>query len=286
MTICTGHPAEQYLELYLQGALPEAEAQSFEEHYFDCPVCLAQVEALQAVWVKLAAESREPVKKPIPWPKRTGARWSVLGAIAAILLIGFLTLHFRQGKPEPSGAEVAGNHSTGSGVVPQAHGSNGAISQPVPQSGTSTPAAAAISSLADLSLPAFVGANLRGQSRNAHFDEGMKAYTSHACPRAIVALAMVPPEDEDARTAQVYRGVCLMSLGRLPEARTTLHAVADAGDSPQQEAALYYLAQTALLGEDAQKARHDLLLVIAIHGEFAVRASAQVSRLRALEAHR
>ena len=45
---CTGAPAERWLEKYVAGTLAAADAEAFEEHYFDCPVCLAQLQAVQA----------------------------------------------------------------------------------------------------------------------------------------------------------------------------------------------------------------------------------------------
>lgn len=275
MTNCTGSPAEQFLEAYLQGALPEDEAQRFEEHYFDCAVCLAKVEALQAVAQKLASEPREPLKEPIPWPTRVGTRLGALGAIAALLLLGFFGLRFRTGSKPLEIAGVAGS------VTPAAPAH--APADPAPQARPSALAALSVSRLADLTPPAFLGANLRGQSRDAHFDAGMKAYASHAYLRAVQELSQVPAQDEDARAAQFYGGVCQMRLGHLPEARAALRAVADAGDSPQQEAALYYLAQTALLGDDSSEARRDLQSAIALHGDFEVRAKAQLAELRASE---
>ena len=68
MSHCTGAPAEQWLEQYVAGTLPDPEAQAFEEHYFDCPVCLAQLQALQAAAMQLR---RNPAKIParvIAWP--------------------------------------------------------------------------------------------------------------------------------------------------------------------------------------------------------------------------
>jgi hypothetical protein len=58
-----------------------------------------------------------------------------------------------------------------------------------------------------------------------------------------------------------------------------LRSVAEAGDSPQQEAALYYLAQIALAENDIPTARHNLSLVISIRGDFENRARAQLVHL-------
>ena len=88
MTNCTGAPAEQFLESYLLGKLPDSEALIFEEHYFECPVCLAQVEALQAIAGKLRTAPRVQTRAPIPWP----IRFAAVGAIAAVLVAGFFVL--------------------------------------------------------------------------------------------------------------------------------------------------------------------------------------------------
>jgi anti-sigma factor RsiW len=70
MIDCTRTLTDRCLERYIQGTLPELEAQQFEEHYFECPDCLAQAEALQALTRRLGTQSRMPVMAPIPWPVR------------------------------------------------------------------------------------------------------------------------------------------------------------------------------------------------------------------------
>jgi TolA-binding protein len=257
MTDCTGTLTDRCLERYIQGTLPEHEAQEFEEHYFDCPACLAHVEALQAVAHQLGSQPRKaPPKKVIPWPVRAGA----LGAIAAVLLIGYLNFHVKRPISQPAIATVP--------VTPVPH--------PAPPS----LAASAVARLADLTLPAFQAPNLRGQSGNPHFDAGMKAYSRNDCPAAIKALSQVPPQDDDARAAKFYSGVCQMHEGDLNAASRALEAVANAGDSPQQEAALYYLAQVALERNDSTTARHYLARTISLRGDFEKRAQSQLIQVR------
>lgn len=270
MTRCDGSPAERFLEAYLQGTLPEDEAQKFEEHYFDCSICLAQVEAMQAVAKKLAAEPRAPQKKPIQWPSRIVIRFAALGAIAAMLLVGFVVLRF---KSESKPADVASVPA-----APVAPASVATAQTPAPSL-----AASSLSRLADLTLPAFQGANLRGQSRNPHFDAGMKAYSSQEYERAVKQLSQVPKQDEDALGAKFYTGVCQMQLKEYPEAKAALRSVADAGDSPEQEAALYYLAQTALLSDNPDEARRALQRTIALNGDFKARSKTQLAALGKVE---
>jgi hypothetical protein len=269
MTKCTGAPAEQCLESYLAGTLPEEAALEFEEHYFDCPVCLAQVQALQAVALQLRKQPRQRLKAPIPWP----IRFAALGAIAAMLLVCFIALRAKREARQPAVAA----------------GSAAPLAAPVQPAGPSTPAktplpaSAAASQLADLALPAFQASNLRGESRNPQFEEGMKAYARRDCAGAVKALAQIPAEDEDARAARFYSGVCQMHSGDLAGASQRLRSVAGAGDSPQQEAAFYYLAQIALKGNDVAAARRDLSRTVQLRGDFEARARAELIRLRAGE---
>lgn len=274
MTSCSGSPADQYLEDYLLGRLAEAEAVQFEEHYFACPVCLAQLEALQAAQHGLRALPPQPSRAPIPWPIRLTA----LAAIAAMLIAVAFVFHAKHQAPQPT---LAANPSVS---IPSS------ASQPSPappaQATPNSSAARSVAQLADLSLPAFLAPNLRGQPGNPVFEAGMKAYAKQDCPGAVHALARVPAAEEAGTAARFYSGVCLMHDGDLPAAARTLRSVADAGDSPQQEAAVYYLAQVALASDDASAARHDLERTIALRGDFESRARAQLAHLRQSDAGR
>jgi len=262
MTQCTGTPAETCLERYLQGTLPESEAREFEEHFFDCATCLAQVQAFEAVARHLGAKPIAAVKKPIAGPVK--AAW--LGAIAATLLVGFVGLRaIRQ--PEQRAVGVA---------APTA----GQAAQSPAQAAAGKAVSLAVSRLADLTLPAVRASNLRGESRNTHFSEGMEAYSNKDCAGAIKSLAQVPSEDPDGLAAKFFTGICQMSQSDPGSAAGTLRAVAAAGDSAEQEAALYYLAQLALAREDGPAARTYLGQTIALRGDFERRARAELSKLR------
>jgi len=260
MTHCIGRPADELFESYLQGTLPEAEAQGFEEHYFDCPVCLAQVEALQAVALTLASQPRVATKKVIAWPLRVG----IGGAIAATILISLVSVQMKRSTARSPIANAPQTASTPS--KPASH----------PQSSTMT--SRAVAQLADLTLPTFQAPHVRGESGDTHFEAGMHAYTSQDCPLAVKALSQVSAQNADALAARFYSGVCQMKDSQLSAASQTLQGVADAGDSPQQEAALYYLAQIALAHNDATMARHYLARTIQLRGDFEARSRAELIR--------
>ena len=268
MTICTGTLAEQCALPYVEGTLPEFEAERFEEHYFNCPACLAHLEALQAVARELGRHPIEvpagaAARTPFGWPSRVWA----LGAVAALLVVGVFTYRMVVNQ----GAQPAVAHSTPA-PAPVA----------TPAAAQAAPAAARASQLADLAMPAFVASSLRGASQDAHFEAGMNAYLKDNCRAAVADLAQVPAAAREARAAQFYLGVCQMHVGRRSAAAAALGSVAQAGDSPQQEAALYYMAQIALVNNDPARAHGYLRQTIALSGDLRARARAQDSQVKAL----
>jgi hypothetical protein len=268
MNPCTGKPAELYAMAYIEGTLSEFDLGRFEEHFFACPECLAQVQAIEAARQALLhqpALALAPARTPslLHWRTRVWA-W---GAVAAALVFGLLLYHeSRLGKPQPAVATVTPT------AAPQA--------APAPQS--AAPASEQASQLADLTLPAFAAWGLRGENPEAHFDAGMKAYLKGDCRSAVAALADVPPAARESLASQFYGAVCQMRLGKLSAADAGLRMVANAGDSPQQEAALYTLAQIALLDNDPAAAHRYLTQTIGLRGDLERRARAQDRRVKGL----
>jgi hypothetical protein len=267
MNTCTGSPAELHALDYIVGTLSESELEQFEEHYFDCPVCLARLQALQAVGEELARRPPVPVQEKrakiwLGWPA-----WSwAAGAVAALLLMSVFTYRSLESKPAspivaqssqelPPQTQIATEHALPS--APPVH----------------------LSQLADLALPPFVASNLRGASLDTQFEAGMKEYANGNCRGAIAALALVAAESAEARAAEFYSGACQMRMGNFASASGLLRKVADAGDSPQQEAALYDLAQIALVGNDPVTAHAYLLRAISLRGDLEQRAQEQDRRI-------
>lgn len=256
MTECTGAPAEKWLEPYLAGTLEDARAQAFEEHYFDCPVCLAHVQAMQAVTEQLRRHPvKIPPKKVLAWP----AGWRVLAAAAALLVAVWLGYRWE--------------FST-----PQLH--NNAVHQAKPPAIASSPGESQLAEqLADLGLPPYRPSSLRGEAEGARFHAGMKSYAAGDCGSAQSQLAQVPPQSPNALAARFYTGACQVKLKQWDEAAATLRGVANSGESPQQEAAMYLLAQISLARGNVDDASYHLKQVIALHGDFEQRARHQLAEL-------
>lgn len=257
MSECTGDPAERFLEPYIEGTLPEAQAQEFEEHYFGCKVCLAKLNTLQTVTLKLGARPRGRV---IRWPVNLAAA----GAIAATLLLVLLGRQAMMRNIGPK-QEVAQR----SPAPQQSHPAEAAVNR------------SSLRLLADMNLPVFQLALQRGQTDNPAFEVGMHAYARRDCAAAVKALGQVKAPDDKAPMARLYSGVCLMKEGQISLAAQNLKAASQARGSAEQEAAWYYLAQISLINEDATAARHYLSLTIASHGSFELRAQSELKQVPA-----
>lgn len=269
MNPCTGAPADQYALQYVEGTLPEADAERFEEHYFDCPVCLAHLQMLQAVGAQLATMQAIRPEQPkrrliLGLPVMT---WALGSAVAALLVI---VIAWRVVGSRPSGPTVAQNPVTEAPVSPGAPPTQ----VPVPS--------VRPSQLADLALPAFIAPNLRGASEETHFETGMKSYSAGDCRAAIATLALVPSQAPESRAARFYSAACQMRLGDFATAAKGMSAVAAAGDSPQQESAVYYQAQLALEANNPAAAHRYLQRTIALQGDLENRARAQDKKVQAL----
>jgi hypothetical protein len=276
MTNCTGAPAEISALPYIEGALSEFELERFEEHFFDCPVCLTHVQVLQAAQEALKSVPRVSDRDAAREARRTAVvAWPVrrtwaLGAVAALLLIGVFTYRATN-SPAPQPA-VARNAPSGPAQPP--------LTAKLASQG---PAPVRASQLADLALPAFHVPNLRGASEEAHFQAGMNAYVRGNCAGALSELAQVPGSDPESRAAMFYSGACQMHQGKLAAAATNMHLVAGEGDSPQQESALYSLAQIALVRNDTASAHQFLVMTISLKGDLEARARAEDRAVRAMQ---
>jgi hypothetical protein len=265
MNSCTGTPAELYALPYVEGSLPEIEAERFEEHYFECTACLAYLQTIQAAGTELArmpvGASAPPKKTLLTWPM---ASWALRAVAAALLVVAvFAYRGFHSGASGPQLAQAP---------------------QPQPAPLPAAPAKPAVNAtlLADLAMPAFVAPNLRGSSEDAHFDAGMNAYSRGDYVHAAATLAEVPAQAGEARAAAFYRAACQMHLGNLQSAAEGMSKVADAGDSPQQESAIYFEAQIALASNNPTAAHKFLQQTIALKGDLERKARDEDRKVLAL----
>jgi hypothetical protein len=125
---------------------------------------------------------------------------------------------------------------------------------------------------------------LHGSGWSAEFSAGMQAYGKHDCEAVVASLQRVGRSEPQYETARLYEGICQMQLKQLDLASDTLQSAAYTADSPQQEAAFYYLAQTELGRDNATNAEQDLVRTVLLHGDYERRAAAQLATLRSTSA--
>lgn len=273
--LCKGERAEFEAESYVRGALPEDAAAAFEEHFFACDPCLHHVEALQLV-ERVLKPSASKLPSSVP-QKRPRSQWTVLfGAAAAAIVItvagigivGVLRNHFQSQSatvhPQSSMAPVPS-----AGQAPAK-----------PEATPATPDEVQIAELAEPTLPPYVAHTLRGEEQiDSSFDKGMTAYSAKDCATAVQELDRVSTASSDAKAARLYSGACHLRLRELDTARRELEAVVEAGDSPQQETAIYLLAQVELASGHSVKAKQLLERTVSLQGDYERRAKSQLKRL-------
>jgi hypothetical protein len=302
MNECIGGPVEEFAERYLNGSLPEAEAEAFEAHYFACDTCHEFLLALKDVQASLEAaprsmEATEPTAQPLRIVSRNGGkpvqlgtprRFIAWGSIAAAILVAVVLttmalnrhgmLHESAANLPPS-PEQQERPAGPTGPLPDK-------SAPAPKGGTSGAEAnhnVQMASLADLQIPGYQASHLRGsestEAADLSFEGAMRSYAQGNCPAALNQFGHVPDGSKHGVAARLYGGLCHFKAHELSQAQSSFEAVIAAGDTPQLESAEYYLAQTMLLRSDAATARLWLRRTVSLHGDYQARAQAQLGRL-------
>src|SRR5215471_16415850 len=80
-------------ERYVLGELDEGASTAYEDHYFSCPACLAELQTLQSLQKEL---------KAAPVASRPATAWRWWAAAAAMLVVG-AAVTWRISQPAPSG---------------------------------------------------------------------------------------------------------------------------------------------------------------------------------------
>jgi hypothetical protein len=226
---------------YVSASLPEDIRETFEQHYFACDLCFAEVEALQAA--KYALSGRAAAAPP----KSLRLLWAL--PLAAALLAGlFLRAHNKVEAPALARVTVAQPPSADSSAV--------ARFEPPPW------------------------AELRFRSRSTPVsvpvERARSLYAAHnyaGCAEALQAAQQSP--------ANLYHtGICLVLAGRTNDGATALRDTIAAGDTPFLEEAHFYLARSLLLNHAAAEARKELAKVVAMHGDLETSAHDLLESLR------
>jgi hypothetical protein len=242
---CSEIQHENRIELYLDGRLSGPDREAFEQHYFECDNCLAQMQAAQAARAALLemGEQEEPpdgiiLRHPL---------W-IAAAIAASVIAAILTW------------------------------------QTIHQSREATQTAivtAPLFALNEIQPPRYSANILGGQSTAAQqaFRAAMVSYSEANWSATATALTEVLEKFPDSSDAIYFRAICQLLSGNLSSALPGLDRVVALGNAtPYEEEARFYRAQAYLLQNRAEDARKELDYVIGMQGNYEAKARAVLQR--------
>ena len=109
---CPLRSGHDLAEAYVAGTLPEAEQDAYEQHFFGCAMCLAQVQTLQELADRLRQQPAPAVLHRPPAPGWTSGPW--LGLALAASLVAAFGWWWQGGVNRPPAPAIA----TGPGTSP------------------------------------------------------------------------------------------------------------------------------------------------------------------------
>lgn len=270
----TGNP--ELMEKYVTRQLSEQDMSAFEEHYFACDDCLAEVQLAQAIQAQAPQNGPKVLRmpqrnEPTAKPKQ---RWMypVAAAAAVVLLsvVGWRVFSLGQpAMPEVSQTKPIPAQAT----VPPAAPTE--LANPAPAEPT------LLASNADLGVVTplrFRATALRGANEvsEQRFQQVMASYLNGDYRQTISGLATIPvgvpgsgKADDHITDAgvQLYLGISQLMLNQNTEAVRTLRRAAAYGDTPYLENASFYLAKGLIRQKQYTEAARELQHVVKLNGD-------------------
>jgi anti-sigma factor RsiW len=242
-------------EEYLLGRLADPVREEFEQHYFDCERCFADLEAMRAVQSELRQRPRQ--RRPDTLPRRTrfAARWIAVAA-TILLLIGADLIWGVSGLIRALRQRPATNDA--SRVTPRDQ--SNAAGQPPPVE--------ELQRLARVTPPPAPTTRLRsGPSAPAGYAGGMSRYRAGDYAAAVPLLAGALRAEPSAEAARFYLGASQLLAGDAAGAVATLSPLAQRERSAYAEESRFLIAKAYLGQGDTTKATDMLSRTIAMHGD-------------------
>ena len=256
---------ENLVEKYLVGALSAPEQDTFEQHYFECSRCFAELDQhrlLQQALQQAEADIRRETVAPRPlrnW------QWAAAAVAAALILAVGLGI-WQSGRREaaPTVATPSGPPSPG----PQR-------TQPP---ATQRPS---LVELARFEPPPYTPIVLRGSSDAAtqHFQEAMRRYSKGDYKEAIPGLRQGAALNPRAADISFFLGICYLLTDQPDAAVSSLRSTIALGDSPFLEDAHFYLAKAYLHQGELTAAQTELKRTIQLRGEHEADAGVLLAKL-------
>ena len=264
---CPLRSGHDLAEAYVAGTLPEAEQDAYEQHFFSCSMCLAQVQTLQDLADRLRQQPAPAVVHRPSTPGWTAAPW--LGLALAAGLVAAFGWWWQGGVNRPPPPAVATGPATAPGLAPNPNPTANPSGPTVPPLPPETPSSTAsveapsrhavLAQLALIVPPRYVPLAVRGEAPTAgSFDAAMAHYVAgrhREAAAALRALSQATPTDPGIA---FFWGISELAVGRPAAARDGLSRAIAADVQPYADEAHFYLAK-AFLAEDAvDQARREL----------------------------
>lgn len=252
---CTEVQNAEAIERYLLGQLPDAELESFEQHYFACETCFKDLEAGRLVQASLASRAEEIRREPIPIRTRSTYPWIAGLAVAASLIIAVGIVW----RTTQASLQQAANHPR------VAH-----VPSKLPD----------YTELARVSPPVYNPPVLRStlSPQEAAFRTAMQSYRAGDYAKAIEPLKASAAGDA---APHFYLAACYLLTAQPADAVTEFQRVLDLHDSRFDEEAHFLLAKAWLQQNRPDEARAELQKVAAQTGDFTKEAKALLAKLDA-----
>jgi hypothetical protein len=254
---CPIETGRDVAEAYVAGSLPDAEQEAFEQHFFTCAACLAQVQLLQDVRDRLASV---PAVPRAPDPRWQAAPW--LGLALAAGLVAAVSWWWQGGTTQRAGTSPPAAASRTGPAAPSA--APAPPPAPAPDPPVEAPGRRAV--LAQLAMvvpPRYVPLAVRGETPAAgSFDAAMAHYVAGRHDEAAGALQILSEEKPADPGIAFFWGISELVVGHADDAREGLSRAIAAGVQPYADEAHFYLAKVYLAEDQVDLAKMELRYAI------------------------
>ena len=240
---CDRFLAEEVPERYLGGLLTEADRDAYEEHFFSCDRCFAELQTLRTLRAEL--RDRALMEGPSPVRRIVKPAWA-WAAVAAALILATAAALFVVARMRTAPSQIAATSPT---------------RPPAADPGVTGRTATKIAELTRVDPPKYIEMTLRSVDRSrAVFDGAMTAYSDGRYEDAIRGLEAFHASHPSEAAASFYLGVSLLMMNRNEEAIVALReAERDGGYSGDAR----FLIAKGLLRTGKREAALGLLQTIA-----------------------
>jgi len=244
---CQRVSTEDVVERYLLDELSDADRDAFEEHYFECDQCLAELEGLRAVKVQLEKEQHSVPR--LAQRPRTGVRWWWWAlASAAVVTLAVTALMWWM------------------------------VASTLVQNAELSPELAAMTRI---DPPYYEAIRLRGVYDEAQqkYRTAMESYAAGDYAAAISGLEEAADLDPSSANISFFLGACYLLADRTPDGIAELEHTVSLGDTPFLEETYLLLAKAHIGTGEFDAARPELQAVIDLGGDLAVDARSLLEQL-------